>query len=54
MSVSYLKAQTHKIRITLELQVLPDFEARNINWEKLFDLEPCEKVKAYVEDFNDY
>lgn len=50
--VSYLEAQKQKVRITLELEVFQDFDARNINWEKLFDLEPSEKVEAYVEEFD--
>lgn len=50
--VSYLEAQKQKVRITLEMEVFRDFDARNINWEKLFDLEPSEKVDAYVEEFD--
>lgn len=50
--VSYLASQKQKIRITLEMEVFQDFDARNINWEKLFDLEPAEKVDAYVEEFD--
>ena len=50
--VSYLAAQKQKVRITLEMEVFEDFDARNINWEKLFNLEPAEKVTAYVEEFD--
>ena len=50
--VSYLAGQKQKVRITLEMEVFSDFDARNINWEKLFDLEPSEKVDAYVEEFD--
>jgi hypothetical protein len=49
---AYLEAQKHKYRITLELDVLGDFEPNNINWEKLFDLNPSERVTAYVEDLD--
>lgn len=50
--VSYLVGQKQKVRITLEMEVFEDFDARNINWEKLFNLEPAEKVTAYVEEFD--
>jgi hypothetical protein len=49
---AYLEAQKHKYRVTLELDVLGDFEPNNINWEKLFDLNPSERVTAYVEDLD--
>jgi predicted component of type VI protein secretion system len=54
MSVAYLQGQKRKVRITLELQVLEDFNPRDINWEKLFELEPAESVNAYVEEFDRY
>ena len=50
--VSFLKAQKQKVRITLEMEVLEDFHAREINWKKTFDLEPGESVDAYVEEFD--
>jgi hypothetical protein len=52
MSIAYLQAQKKKVRVTLEFDVFDDFDARQINWEKMFDLEPAEKVSAYVEDFS--
>lgn len=52
MSLAYLQAQKKKVRVTLEFDVFQDFDARQINWEKMFDLEPAEKVEAYVEDFS--
>lgn len=51
--VSYSIAQKKRVRVTLEFDVFPDFDARQIDYEKLFDLEPAERVNAYVEDFND-
>jgi len=50
--VSYLEAHKQKVRITLELEVFQDFDARNINWEKLFNLEGSESVEAYIEEFD--
>jgi hypothetical protein len=52
MSIAFLAAQKKKVRVTLEFDVFEDFNARDINWEKVFDLEPAEKVEAYVEDFS--
>lgn len=52
MSKVYTKAQKQRFRITLELDVLEDFNPRDINWERLFELEPAEKVSAYIEDLN--
>jgi hypothetical protein len=54
MSLAYLQGQKQRIRVTLELEVYEDFDARNINWSKLFDLEGDEKVEAYVEDLNNW
>lgn len=52
MSVSYLSAQKQRYRITLDLSVFPDFNPHQIDWNKLFELEPAEKVNAYVEDLS--
>lgn len=54
MSVSYLNAQKQHVRITLDLNVLSDFNARDIDFEKLFKLEPNESVEVYVEEFDRY
>ena len=52
MSVVYQHAQKQRYRITLDLQVLGDFDPHQLDWEKLFQLEPAEKCEAYVEDLN--
>jgi hypothetical protein len=52
MSVAYQQAQKQRYRITLELDVLGDFDPHQIDWEKLFKLEPAEKCDAYVEDLS--
>jgi hypothetical protein len=54
MSVAYLQGRKQKVRITLELEVLEDFNARDIDFEKLFNLEPAESVNVYVEEFDRY
>lgn len=53
MVSAYALGQKKKVRVTLELNVFPDFDAKQINWEKVFELEPAESVSAYVEDFSD-
>ena len=50
MSVSYSVAQKSKYRITLELDVMEDFDPHQIHWEDVFELEGNEFVSAYVED----
>ena len=52
MSVAYSQAQKQRYRITLDLSVFGDFDPHQIDWEKLFKLEPAEKCDAYVEDLN--
>ena len=52
MSVAYRQAQLSKYRITLEISALEDFNPHQIDWEKLFKLEPAEKCESYVEDLS--
>tara|TARA_R110001606_G_C15329751_1_gene645439 strand:+ start:1308 stop:1505 length:198 start_codon:yes stop_codon:yes gene_type:complete len=50
MSLAY--AQKQKVRITLELEVFEDFDAHNIQWDKVLDVQGNENVTAYVEDLS--
>ena len=50
MSVSYLSAQKSRYRITLDLSVEDDFNPRDINWDKVFDLGGNESVESYIEE----
>ena len=52
MSVAYHSAQKQRYRITLELETFADFNPHQVDWEKLFELEPAESVEAYVEDLS--
>ena len=52
MSVVYHQAQKQRYRVTLEFDVLNDFDPHNMDWEKTFELEPAETVSAYVEDLS--
>ena len=50
MSVSYTYGQKTKYRITLELDVLDDFNPRDIDWRKVLTMEDNEDCKCYIED----
>ena len=53
MSVSYYYPQKSRCRITLELDVHDDFNPRQINWTKLFELQEDESVISYIEEEKD-
>lgn len=44
--------QKAKFRVTLELDVMDDFQPHNIDWEKILDIQGAENVNAYVEDLS--
>tara|TARA_R100001443_G_scaffold54119_1_gene65573 strand:+ start:4043 stop:4213 length:171 start_codon:yes stop_codon:yes gene_type:complete len=44
--------QKAKFRVTLELDVMDDFQPHNIDWEKVLDIQGSEKVNAYIEDLS--
>ena len=53
MSVLYSQAQKQRYRITLDIEVMEDFDPHQINWEDLFELEGSERViDSYVEDLS--
>ena len=52
MSVSYTYGQKTKYRITLELDVLDDFNPREIDWRKVLTMEENEDCKCYIEDID--
>ena len=53
MSVAISQTQKQRYRITLDIEVLEDFNPHNIDWENLFELEGNEKViDSYVEDMS--
>ena len=52
MTVSNIYGQKTKYRITLELDVLDDFNPHEIAWEKLFKLEADERVESNIEDLS--
>ena len=51
MSATYLPRKT-KYRVTLELDVMDDFNAHNLDWENILDLQGDERVDTYVEDLS--
>jgi len=52
MPVSYNFGQKAKYRVTLELDVMDDFNPHQIDWDKVLDVQGSEKVSAYVEDLS--
>lgn len=48
----YDVARKHRYRVTLELDVLGDFDPHQIDWSKLFELGHNETCDAYVEDLD--
>ena len=52
MPVSYYNGQKSKYRITLELDVHDDFNPRDINWSKVFQINEDESVEAYIEELD--
>ena len=52
MPVSYYNSTLNKYRITLELDVLDDFNPRQITWEKVLDIGADESVVSYTEELN--
>jgi len=50
----YLAGQRQRYRVTLELEVLEDFDPHQIDWNKLLDLQGKEKASAYVEGHKGY
>ena len=52
MTVSNIYGQKSKYRITLELDVLDDFNTRQINWRKVLQIEENEDLDCYIEDID--
>ena len=50
MTVLYTQGQKKQVRVTLTLAVESDFNARQIDWRKLFELEGNETVESYIEE----
>ena len=52
MTVSYYNRTHTKYRITLDLDVLDDFNPHAINWEKVLQIGADESVQSYTEDLS--
>ena len=50
MSVLYTPTKNKQVRVTLTLSVQSDFNARQIDWRKLFELDENETVESYIEE----
>ena len=52
MTVSNIYGHKNKYRITLELDVLDDFNPRQIDWRKVLQIEENEDLECYIEDID--
>ena len=52
MTVSNYYGQKTKYRITLELDVLDDFNPRQIDWRKVLQINEDEDLDCYIEDID--
>ena len=52
MPISIYNRTQSKYRITLELYVESDFNPRDINWDRVFDLSGNESVESYIEELD--
>ena len=52
MTVSNIYGQKSKYRITLELDVLDDFNPRQIDWRKVLDMQDNETVESVIDDMS--
>ena len=52
MTVSNYYGQKSKYRITLELDVLDDFNPRQIDWRKVLQIEDNEDLDCYIEEID--
>ena len=52
MPVSYYNCTPTKYRITLELDVLDDFNPHQINWDKVLYMQDNESVESVIEDLS--
>ena len=52
MPISIYNRTQNKYRITLDLSVEDDFNPRDINWDKVFDLGGNESVETYIEELD--
>ena len=52
MTVSNYYGQKSKYRITLELDVLDDFNPRQIDWRKVLRIEENENLDCYIEEID--
>ena len=50
MTVLYTHDQKKQVRVTLTLSVESDFNARQIDWRKLFEIDENEHVESYIEE----
>jgi len=45
-------AQMHKYRITLDLEVMEDFDPKDLDWDTILNLEGGEHLEVDVKELN--
>jgi|TARA_B100000073_G_C23619667_1_gene527941 hypothetical protein len=51
MSV-FTAAQKQRYRVTLDFDVMSDFNPHQIDWEKLFEIQGDERIDVVIEDLS--
>ena len=52
MSVLYSQATKSKYRITLDVEVLSDFNPKQIDWAKVLEIQDNESIESDIEDMS--
>jgi hypothetical protein len=53
MPITINQERTQRYRITLDIEVMEDFDPHQINWEDIFEMGDYERViDSYVEDLS--
>ena len=53
MPITINQERTQRYRITLDIEVMEDFDPHQINWEDIFEMGDYERlIDSYVEDLS--
>ena len=52
MTVSYYNRTEQRYRITLDVEVLSDFNPKQIDWAKVLEIQDNESIESYIEDMS--
>ena len=51
-SKTYDDVHLQRYRVTLDMSVMGDFDPRQVDYTKVFDLQESEDVEVYIEDLD--